>query len=426
MSYLRLLVRSVSLCRIFIVCCVSFTLSIFYQRFSVGGEYSFDKKLGEAIAEVCQKSGGAFIKIGQILGTRYDIFSDETLIPLQKLQDSVRPADTVKIIEIIERNLKNKIGNIFIDFEYKPIASASISEVYRAALRRSRKKVAIKVLSPEIRQKYEVDLLLLKFLIKIPTYFAFFKEIPLTESFDQIAELLRQQTDLMTEVKNNYRFQAGFNPLTRTKFPKIINDLSTDEVLVMEYHDGLRKVDELTLEESKKLVIHALKALYRMIFLNGFIHCDLHQSNFFRFKTDELVLLDTGFAAEIENDVRLSFCDFFESIVHNDAKACSRIIVESALRIKPNFNYSGFEAEIDALINEYSAIDVRNFQISRFVLCLFKTQRKYGIYSTPYFTLPILSMLVFEGTTKKYCPELNFQKVAVPFLISAINAKAVA
>ncbi|MCD9187501.1 MAG: AarF/UbiB family protein [Pyrinomonadaceae bacterium] len=392
----------------------------------VKGEYSFDKKLGETIAEFCQKSGGAFIKIGQILGTRYDIFSDEILIPLQKLQDNVRPADTSQIIEIIERNLKNKIENIFIDFEYKPIASASISEVYRAALRHNRQKVAIKVLSPGIGKKYENDLLLLKFFIKFLNRFNFFKEIPLIESFDLIAESLRRQTDLLTEAENNRRFQIGFNPLTRVKLPKIIHELSTDEVLVMEYFDNLKKVSELAPEESKKLVIHALKALYRMIFLNGFVHCDLHQSNFFRLKPDELVLLDTGFTAEIENNVRISFCDFFESIVHNDAKNCSRIIIKSALRLKPDFDCFAFENEIGKLINQYSAVDVRNFQISRFVLSLFKTQRKYGVYSTPHFTLPILSMLVFEGTTKKYCPELNFQKIAIPFLISALNAKAAA
>ncbi|HQU84249.1 MAG TPA: AarF/UbiB family protein, partial [Pyrinomonadaceae bacterium] len=357
-------------------------------------ENSIDEKLGKIIADFCLKAGGAFIKIGQILGTRYDIFSVKTLLPLQQLQDDVPPVCFSKIETIIESNLGRKLDRIFADFNRIPIASASISQVYRARLKHNDQLVAVKALSPKIRKIYETDIFLIGFFINKLKRFRFFQDFPLIEAFEQIADSLLNQTDFLLEAANNKKFRDGFNPLTKTLFPKIINEFSTSEILVLDFFDDLKKVGDLSERENKKLVIHALKALYRMIFLNGFIHCDLHQSNFFRFKEDLLVLLDTGFAAEIENDVRISFCEFFESVVQNNAKRCALIIRETALKIKEDFDSSEFEKEIAILLNKYSAVDVRDFQVSQFVLNLFKIQKKYGIYSTAHFTLPILSMLV--------------------------------
>ena len=134
------------------------------------------------------------------------------------------------------------------------------------------------------------------------------------------------------------------------------------------------------------------------------------------------MILDTGFVAEVDDKAQVAFRDFFTSIVFNDASACCRIIKESALSYD-DFNHYDFENEISKLLNEVSCMEAQKFQVSKFVLTLFEVQRKYGIYSTPDFTLPIISLLVYEGTTKKYCPTLDFQRIAVPFITSSLIKK---
>ena len=392
---------------------------LFYK--SLKNKPSHSEFLGKFIVKFCETSGGAFLKFGQILSTRYDLFSEITIAYLQKLQDDVNPLNASKIVKVIETNFSKKLENLFDDFDLKPIASASIAQVHRARLKNHNGKVAVKIIRPGIKRQYQDDLRLASFVVRLMKTISLFNNIPVEESFHQIADCLLQQTDFLREAENNRKFQVIFNSSARVKFPRLIEEFCNDEIIVMEYFDGLVKITESVMSrgERETLTIQCLKALYRMIFVEGFIHCDLHPSNFFQYK-ECLVVVDTGFVIELNRTAQTAFRDFFRSIAFNDPSTCAGIIIRTALKRPEKFDSSNFEKEISGVLSKVSKMQAKSFQISGFVLELFSIQRKYELYSTPDFTLPILSLLVLEGTIKKYHPDLNFQEVAVPFLRTSV------
>ena len=74
-----------------------------------------------------EELGPTFVKIGQILSTRPDIIPESYILEFQKLQDDVKPEPFDAIKGIIEHELNGSIDELFLEFDDKPMASASIS-----------------------------------------------------------------------------------------------------------------------------------------------------------------------------------------------------------------------------------------------------------------------------------------------------------
>ena len=114
--------------------------------------------------------GPVFVKMGQILSTRKDLFDLETLNELEKLQDEVAPFDTGLAIEIIERELGASLAETFTYFNKTPLAAASVAQIYEAELicgDGRGKDVVIKVIRPNIEKTIKKDTKLMKWLAKI-------------------------------------------------------------------------------------------------------------------------------------------------------------------------------------------------------------------------------------------------------------------
>jgi len=116
---------------------------------------------GERLRLACEKLGPTFVKLGQILSTRGDIFSPDVVKELMKLQDSVQPFSFAEVRTVIESELEDKLENVYKEFEEKPLASASVSQVHYARLN-SGKPVAVKVQRPGIEKNIHLDLDILK------------------------------------------------------------------------------------------------------------------------------------------------------------------------------------------------------------------------------------------------------------------------
>ena len=124
--------------------------------------YSKENNRGERLSAALEEAGPVFIKFGQILSTRPDLIPEDIVKPLKKLQDNLPPFSTKEAKALIETELKAKLSDLFIDFEDKPIAAASIAQVYKAKLKESKKQVAIKVVRPKIQNRIKKDISLMK------------------------------------------------------------------------------------------------------------------------------------------------------------------------------------------------------------------------------------------------------------------------
>jgi ubiquinone biosynthesis protein len=373
---------------------------------------------GERLAYLLEDLGPAYIKIGQILSCRPDLLSPAFVAPLTRLQDCVRAVAFGDIVAEIERSFERPLSKLFSHFDPRPVASASIAQVHRATLHDGR-TVAVKVRRPGIASIVSIDFRLLRAGAATVAKLPFMRAMPVVELVDEIRVPVEMQLDFAREADNNRRLRAMFAYAERLRIPAIVEELCTPTVLTMEFMADLQKTTCAALDAARKreAAIAGLRALYKMIFVHGFVHADMHPANVLLNSQGELVLLDTGLVAVLSEDDRRRFVDFFFGLVNNRGLECARIVLEMALCRTPACGVAGFEEAMVRLIARHSALKSREFEVTRFVQELIELQRRFGIRGSTNFIMTVLSMVVYDGICKLLYPECNFQAEARPFLI---------
>jgi len=123
------------------------------------------EKRAEELSFLLTQLGPSFIKVGQSLSIRTDLLSPAYVKGLKALQDQVPPFPTSQAIAIIEEELGSPINEIFSEFSNKPVAAASLGQVYKAKLKADQREVAVKVQRPEIMNQVALDMHLLRYVL---------------------------------------------------------------------------------------------------------------------------------------------------------------------------------------------------------------------------------------------------------------------
>ncbi len=402
---------------------IRFAIRLLWSKLS-RKRYSWKALLGQFLAELCESLGATFIKIGQILSTRCDLLPPDVTMPLTRLQDRVKPFAFRYVPVIIQTQLSRSLRESFAEFEEQSISSASIASVYRARLY-SGQQVAVKIRRPDIVHKVCNDLRIMRFVARVLARLPAMELIPVVDMVDELGQCIEQQLDLRIEAQNTLHLRECFAQEPRIRMPILIDEYCTEAILIMEFIDGLVRIDKLNWEEAEyqKSLIIGLRALYHMIFVDGCIHCDLHPGNLYFLKGGNVVILDAGFVAKMGHEQRYQFAEFFLGIATNGGKNCARIIYETASYKSATFDKEGFEQAVIELINRNAGSKAAVFQVAPFVAQLFDIQRRFGLRSSTSFTMAILSLLVFEGIAKQLYPQLDFQVEARPILLQVMLQK---
>lgn len=389
-------------------------------RWARRGGPGYDELCGVHAANLCEALGPTFIKLGQILSSRPDLIPAGVAAPLARLQDQVRPFESRLIPRIIEEAYGRPLGELFSSFDLVPVSAASVAQVHRARLLDGR-VVAVKVRRPGVVRTVEDDLRILRFGARNLTRLPFMRIMPLNELVEDIGTPIRQQLDFAAEAANNARFRHHFLGTERVKFPEVVEPLCADGVIVMEFLERLQKVNstDLSAAEHKSAALAGLHALYKMIFIDGFIHADMHPGNVFVREWGEFVILDTGLVARLSAAEQQDFVNFFFGLVNNKGRECARIVYDNATYHAKGCDRAAFEEAMVELVAEHSALKSREFEVARFVYQLVALQRRFRICGSTKFMMTILSMVVFDGICKQLYPECDFQGEARGYLITA-------
>lgn len=383
---------------------------------------SFRGEFTRSSGRLFERLEGAFPKIGQILSTRADLLDEPLRESLSELQDNMAPESNRSAFSVIAAS---GISDKLISISLSPIASATVAQVHVAFRSDDGRKVAIKLLRPGVRRKLVADCRIIQILGILLARAPHMSSIPVNSAISQCSNSLILQTDFSQEARNHFRIQKIFSGNADVIIPKLHIDLCTNTVLVMDYIPGLKKINDPTLSDSvvKNALTIGVRSLYKMIFEEGFVHCDMHPGNVLINTEGRLVILDAGFVVELTEEVRNSFAEFFLSIALRDGKAAAKIVHDTATRVPNDLVFSTFEHDISCLIDRIGGHSVRDFKVAGFVSELFSIMRKHRMYGTSQFTLIILSLLVFEGVTKQRYPDLEFQQEAIPFVLAALSNK---
>jgi ubiquinone biosynthesis protein len=372
----------------------------------------------KSIARTLELLGPTYVKLGQILATRRDLFGEDVVFQLERLQDRLEPQAFDVVPRLFRKELGLELADVFAKIDPVPIGSASIACVYRGALRDGT-PVAVKVRRPNVARRIDLDLRLIRLGARIVARLPGFRDVPLLPALDEFGLCLLRQVDLRVEANATRRISAALSEEPDVLVPILVDRLCSESLLTME----LLPVEQGGRDAScRPALLAALRALYHMIFLEGFIHCDLHGANLFLLSDGRAVIVDFGFMAEFSADVRLQFAEFFLAMASNDGPRCARITVETAAFVPASLPFDAFEAEVSALVAKAAGASVDEFRVADFVLGLFDVQRRYRIVGTTAFTMGIVSLLVFEGMAKETVGDLDFGRQAIPFVTRALAA----
>jgi ubiquinone biosynthesis protein len=371
---------------------------------------------GKTLAEVFESLGPTYCKLGQLLSTRHDLFPAALIQELGRLQDNLAPIPFAVVPRLFREELGLEIEEAFEKFQSTPIASASIASVYRAQTHAG-KEVAVKVRRPEIAGRIECDLRVLRWAAQMLERLPALRPIPLRAILDEFGRCLERQVDFRLEAAAHRRLRSALSWQPDIVVPALVEELCSRSILTMEFVQGLREARELSAENARKALLAAFRALYRMIFVEGVIHCDLHQGNLHFLPDGRAVLLDFGFVADFGRSDRLTFAQFFYAMAVNDGAHCAQLTLEAAASVPNDLDYDAFEDKVIQLVQRVAGASAGSFHVASFVFGLFEIQRRFRIVGTTTPIMAIISLLVLEGIAKEVHAEMDFQREALPFIL---------
>jgi ubiquinone biosynthesis protein len=263
-----------------------------------------------------------YVKIGQIAATRIDLLSPEICGELSKLQNRVPAEPQDQMEAVLDAELHGPVDAVFAEFDWEPLAAASIGQTYRARLR-SGEAVVVKVQRPGIERVIERDLAALAHLAELAE-----RRTPLGRSLrsgeilGQFARSLRAELDYLGEADAMVDMAAVFGDGARVRIPKVYAELTTRRMLVQERFEGFTVADseELAASSVDRLALAdgLLRSALEQVLQHGFFHADPHPGNVFVLSEGTLGLIDFGAVGRLDAIQRAAVVDMMAGLVRHD------------------------------------------------------------------------------------------------------------
>lgn len=373
----------------------------------------------ERIRLVLEDLGTTFIKLGQIMSSRGDLIPEELLVELEKLQDSVKSVPHQEIIEVIEKELKKPIGELFKSFSEKPLATASISQVHRAVLN-SGEEVVVKVLKPGISKTVKVDIEIMHYLAtliekNIPQ-FSLMNIVGIVEEFNRA---INKELNFSYELVYMGRFNRYFNNYDIIHVPQVFKKYSTNKILTMEFVDGIKISDLKRIEENNldRLIIakNGADLILKQIFEFGFFHADPHPGNIAVLKNNVICFYDYGMMGTISKDTKKLIIAMLVGIIKkDDDKIIKNLIVH--VENKKELNISLFELQVKDFIEKHLYGDLNEMNLSELLNDFMALTAENKIKIPSDFYLLFRALVLFQRNGQKLNPEFNFIEFVEPYI----------
>ena len=337
----------------------------------------------QRIRLIIEDLGPTFVKFGQILADSPDLASEQLRDELKKLQASARPFDNDTAIRIIEEELGDPIKKVFAQLDTKkPLASASIGQVYKGVLHTG-EEVVVKVQRPAIKQKIKLDLVLMKILaqhaVKSYPELAHFNVVGFVEDF---GNNMMKELDYTNEASNMKRFADMFKDDETCYIPMVASQYTSQKLLIMEYITGMRPDNPQALKDAgfdtQVIAENGTHIILKMILKHGFFHADPHPGNIFIRGDNQIVLLDHGMAATLKPKQIQALIDFMLGFAKKDSRKLTKALL-ALCDIGYFKHFEDLEFEISEVMKRYSFISYEQVDMSQVMSETFKNIIKYDL-----------------------------------------------
>lgn len=372
----------------------------------------------ERVRMAAEELGPTFIKLAQVLSNRPDIIPEGLVKEFEKLQDRVPPVPFPQAKEIIERETGRKLHELFEEFNEKPMASASIGQVYKAKLRTG-EEVVVKVQRPNVADIIEQDLSIINEAVRRMDRYMKKQGVLNGEEVVKVFErAITKELDYLNEARNIDRFRTTYRHRTDFYVPKAYREYSTGKVLVMEFARGCKITDVDQLRawniSPARIVEKGMDIYLSQIFEYGYFHGDPHPGNVLVNPDGKIILLDFGMVGQLMKKDKYAFAGIFIAMSRFDAREMAnqlrKLAVEDNITDMRQFVY-----DLNDLIEDYAHLDVSESSIQDVIERLQKIMYDYHITVPGGVFLIFRAFAILEGIGKKLHPNFKTYEFIRPY-----------
>ncbi len=355
-----------------------------------------------------EELGTTYIKLGQLLSTRPDILPPVFVDELVSLQDRVEPVPFAGVREVLEAELARPLEEIFERFDPEPIAAASIAQVYRARLRAGVSElageVAVKVVKPGVPELVDLDMEILLEVAERLSRSKLAKRYDFEGLSSQLDATLKAELDLRQEAANTRRIRDSMADFTQLRVPVVVEALTRELVLVLEYVDGKKLIE---LEGTRpQLADEVWRAYLKQILVDGAFQCDPHPGNFLIDNDGRLVVLDYGMIAYVSRENQLRLMALLIALVERDGDRTARACIEMGILGK-NFRDARFRNAVGHLVSRHAGVKLKELPFGRIVRDLLVLCVRNDIQVPPEMVLLGKTLLNLEPMCRKLDPDMD-------------------
>jgi predicted unusual protein kinase regulating ubiquinone biosynthesis (AarF/ABC1/UbiB family) len=362
--------------------------------------------------------GPTFIKVGQMLSTRTDLLPLVYTQELSVLQDSVPPFSN----ELAWARMREEFGaeprSLFLSIDSRPLAAASLGQVYRARLKTG-EEVVIKVQRPNLDEILRLDLTILRFVAAfLERHPDWIKGADWTGVVEEFGRMIFEETDYEKEIENAEQFRRNFAGWrSNLHIPKIYPELSSRRIITMEYIAGVKLTDVERLRQAGVDPGEKLRFLIRtylkQLLEDGFFHADPHPGNLRIMEDGRLAFFDFGMVGQITDDMRAGMLDAFFHILDRDLAG----LVGDAIALgflRPGYDVTEFRAATQGVFEKYRGMKLAQLRFQELNAAVADTLFQYPFRIPGNFTFVIRALSTLEGMGLTLEPEFSLFDAARP------------
>jgi ubiquinone biosynthesis protein len=367
-----------------------------------------------ALAEL----GPTFVKLGQVLATRVDLFPPDWIAEFEVLQSNVPPVPFDTLLPEIERALGQSPLALFLDLERVPLGAASIAQVHAAKLPDGT-AVVLKVMRPGIRPKIEADLRILGHLAALVE-----AEMPEARRFQpvqmvaQFRRSIYRELDLALEARTQERFAHNFAADPNVVIPRIYWQYTRESLNVQQRVDGIPGNDLAAVMaaglDRTLLAQRGADAVLKMILVDGYFHADPHPGNVFYLAGNRLALIDFGMAGRLTRRRRLQIVEMLWAVARREESGIVQVLLDWIS--DADADEDKLAADVAEMLLDYETMALKDLRIGVLLQEIAAIMRRHSIVLPADLALLFKALITLEGLGRQLDPEFRLVDHLTPFL----------